>query len=92
MKKIVINACYGGFGLSDKGLKYFNELGGTDFKHSCDIDRSSVHLVRTVEELKKEADGLFAKLKIVEIPDNVNWGIDEYDGMEWVSERHRIWE
>jgi hypothetical protein len=33
----------------------------------------------------------FATLKIVEIPDDVDWIIQEYDGTEWVAERHRTW-
>ncbi len=46
---------------------------------------------RAVEELKEEANGTFAELKIVEIPDDVEWVIEEYDGIEWVSEKHRVW-
>jgi len=30
-------------------------------------------------------------LKIVDIPDGVEWEIEEYDGMEWVAEKHRTW-
>ena len=30
-------------------------------------------------------------LKVVEIPDGVDWEIEEYDGEEWVSEKHRVW-
>jgi len=48
-------------------------------------------LVAIVEALKERADGKYAKLKIVEIPDDVNWYIEEYDGNEWVAERHRTW-
>jgi hypothetical protein len=36
-------------------------------------------------------DGQFSELKIVEVPDDVNWYIEEYDGMEHVAERHRTW-
>ena len=32
-----------------------------------------------------------AKLKIVEIPDDVEWIIEEYDGKEWIAEDHRRW-
>jgi len=31
-------------------------------------------------------------LKVVEIPDDVEWNVQEYDGNEWVAEKHRIWE
>ena len=30
-------------------------------------------------------------LKIIEIPDDVDWIIEEYDGNEWVAEKHRTW-
>ena len=39
----------------------------------------------------EKANGNHADLKIVEIPANVEWQIDEYDGAEWVSEKHRTW-
>ena len=42
-----------------------------------------------------DADELFllcvSDLKVVEIPDDVEWEIEEYDGNEWVSEVHRCW-
>jgi hypothetical protein len=31
-------------------------------------------------------------LTIVDIPDDIEWQIEEYDGMEWVAEVHRIWQ
>jgi hypothetical protein len=48
-------------------------------------------LIQVVEELGDGANGYFAKLKIVEIPDDVLWQIEEYDGKEWVAEQHRTW-
>jgi len=56
-----------------------------------DIPRSDPDLVKVVEELGEEANGMCSKLKIVEIPDNVNYEIDEYDGMESIHEVHRSW-
>jgi len=55
------------------------------------IDRTHPLLIKVVEELKEEANGRFAELKVVEIPDDVEWEIEEYDGIEWVSEKHRVW-
>jgi hypothetical protein len=55
------------------------------------IDRTDKYLIQVIEELGEEADGTFASLKIVEIPDDVDWVIQEYDGVEWVAERHRTW-
>jgi hypothetical protein len=36
-------------------------------------------------------NGRFSNLKIVEIPDDVEWQIDDYDGMETIHEKHRMW-
>ncbi len=56
-----------------------------------DIERNDPDLIRVVEELGGEANGNYSSLKIVEIPEDVEWEIDEYDGMEHVAEKHRTW-
>ena len=89
--KIIINTCYGGFGLSEKALALFNERAGTVTIYEHDIARNNPILVEIVEQLGEAADGGYAELKVVEIPDDVQWQIDEYDGNEWVAEKHRIW-
>ena len=53
--------------------------------------RSNPQLIEVVEELGSRANGLCADLKIVEIPDDVDVVIAEYDGDEWISEVHRTW-
>jgi len=53
--------------------------------------RADPHLIRVIEELGAEANGSCANLQIVEVPINVKWTINEYDGMEWVAEVHRTW-
>ena len=88
---IVINSCYGGFGLSDKALVLYNTLANTELEYYSDIERNDPILVHVVETLGNEANGRFAKLCIVEIPDDVNWEISEYDGSESVEEVHRSW-
>lgn len=55
------------------------------------IPRDDLDLIAVVEELGEKANGDHAELKIVEIPDDVDWIIEEYDGNEWVAEKHRIW-
>jgi hypothetical protein len=55
------------------------------------INRDDPILIRVVEELGTKANGKFAKLEIVEIPNDVNWCIEEYDGNEWIAERHKTW-
>lgn len=56
-----------------------------------DIDRTDPDLVAVVEELGDKADGTYAKLKVVEVPDDVSWSITEYDGSESVEETRRTW-
>lgn len=140
--KVVINTCYGGFGLSNKAYEKLIEWGvpvqkytkeerdpkthliipqpangekvifdreltpkGTDdlndlyYKYTHDryweiwlsSERSHPLLIRVVEELGAEANGSYAELKVVEIPDNVEYEIAEYDGQEHIAERHRTW-
>jgi hypothetical protein len=56
-----------------------------------DIPRDDPVLVQVVEELKEEADGSCARLGIVEIPDDIQWEVEEYDGSEHISEVHQTW-
>lgn len=89
--KVVINKCFGGFGLSKEAYKFLSipwDGYGDEFME----DRSNPDLVKCVEELGQAASGAFSNLKVVEIPDDVEWEIDEYDGVEWVTEKHRKWE
>lgn len=115
MKKIVINKCHGGFGLSHEAILRYAEIKGlklevkdTDepnlrslipYQYLSDGDnfwcmgvrRDDPALVQVVEEMGEAANDRFSELSIVEIPDDVNWEIDEYDGCEWVAEVHRTW-
>lgn len=56
-----------------------------------ELARDDPYLVAVVEELGAGANGRHAELKVVELPTNVDWEIEEYDGAEWVAEKHRIW-
>jgi hypothetical protein len=144
--KIVINTCFGGFGLSDEAYeklieygipvrKYINQkrdpetglyedepgndgevifdreltpegeddLNDLYYKYPdsrmsrrywevwSDKQRTHPLIIRVVEELGDKANGPFAELKVVEIPDGIEWEIDEYDGIEHVAEKHRTW-
>lgn len=110
---IVINACYGGFGLSREAFLELRKMGNEtalkepDFgemypdgsgprrlfgeSFCSDISRTDPQLIYILKQLGDNANGEYAKLKIIEIPDNTEWRIEEYDGLEWVSEVHRIW-
>jgi hypothetical protein len=94
MTKVVINACHGGFGLSAEAESKYKELAGiTDPNFlSRRIPRDDAHLIAVVELMGTAASNKYSELKIVDVPDDVNWCIEEYDGKEWVAERHRTWE
>lgn len=110
--KIVINACHGGFGLSDDAVQGYAKAKGlalTRVKHpewdvyhyshddgskfyDRSIKRNDPDLVAVVENLGgAKSSGFCAYLKVVDIPDEVEWQIEEYDGLEWVAEKHRTW-
>ena len=140
--KVVINKCFGGFGLShEAALRYFEIKGITVYPeqdqgywkfwtywlvkpedrieskegesfyamsiedrraynaaHSAqtvslhEIERNDPVLVQVVEELGDKANGNYAELKVVEIPDDVEYFIEEYDGLEHIAEVHRTWD
>ena len=55
-------------------------------------DRTDPDVIKAVEELgTKVASGRMASLEIVEIPDGIEYEIDEYDGSETIREKHRTW-
>lgn len=68
-----------------------NSLFGRYWDTWIDEDRSNPLLVQVVEELGDKANNRYSKLKVVEIPDDVEWEIDEYDGNESIHEKHRVW-
>jgi len=125
-QKIVINTCYGGYGLSRKAVMRYAELKGIELQpyisdfykkiygeyatldnpeiyinymtiperknfNPKDIERNDLDLIKVIEELGKEANDKFSLLEIIEIPDNVDWEITEYDGVETIHEKHRSW-
>lgn len=87
MQKIVINASFGGFGLSEAAITYM----GISQDEEYGIKRDDTRLVECVEVLGAYASGRYAELKVIEIPDGVEWIIQDYDGNEWVAEQHEIW-
>jgi hypothetical protein len=94
-QRIVINRCYGGFGLSNLAAKRYRELAWIPEEElfwTYDIPRDSKILLQVIDELGVEkASGPHAELKVIEVPDGVKWHIGEYDGMEWIAENHRQW-
>ena len=56
-----------------------------------DIKRTDPILIKVIEELGLEVNTSVSKIEIIEIPDGIEWGIDDYDGLETVEEKHRSW-
>ena len=93
IRYVVINNDWGGFSLSDEAEARYKAMAGItddDFSY-YDIPRDDPYLVQIVREMGQDANGSYSSLKIVEIPADVDWEIGEYDGREWVAERHRTW-
>lgn len=85
--KVVINTCYGGFGLSEVAKERYVELAGKKPESWYDLNRTDRYLVQVVEELKEKANGSCAQLKIVDIEAGRWFKIDEYDGLEEIIYR-----
>jgi hypothetical protein len=90
MREIVINSCYGGFGLSPEALELYKNIHPVPVE-SWRIRRDDPDLVFVVKKLGEKADGSCAKLKIVEIPEEIDWIITDYAGIEQIEEAHKVW-
>jgi len=91
--KIAINTCHGEFILSEKAAAEYQKRTGTPWSHTNvgGESRDDPVLIQIIEDLGKDANGCSSDLKIVEIPSDVEWEIRDYDGLEWVAEKHRTW-
>lgn len=92
--KIVINTQYGGFCVKDCMKKHFPELrwefeGQISWNRSHESLRTSQIIIDAIESGQDVGDN--CKLKVVEIPDGIEYTIEEYDGVEWIAEKHRTW-
>ncbi len=76
--KVVVNRCFGGFGISEEAKKILD----TDFDWL--IERTDEKLIALIEGKGSEfCSGYCAELEVVEIPSEAtDWEISEYDGME----------
>lgn len=59
--------------------------------YRSEIERTDKDLIEVIEELGEEVNGSCGDIRIIEIPDNVDWEINDYDGIETVHEKHRSW-
>lgn len=79
MMKMVLNKCYGGFGLSTEA----REALGLDW--DSDLDRTDARLVEMVEADPEAVCCSYSELQVVSIPEEAtDYHIDEYDGFESV--------
>lgn len=72
-------------------MKDRGDLGNGGYFSDRDIERTDLVLIQIVKELGKDVNGRCANLEVIEIPDDVDWEIQEYDGLEHVAEKHRTW-
>ena len=70
---------------------YKESVAKENYFEDREIPRNDPDLVSVVEDLGESAYGFAANLKIVEIPEDVDWYVEENDGREWVAEKHRTW-
>lgn len=75
--KIVINTCYGGFGINSKWC-------AENCKEGCREDcRECEKLIRAIEKKEELVGNYLSELTVVEIPDEAtDYEILEYDGCE----------
>lgn len=89
--KIVINDYFGRYGLS-KAVYDELDMEWDNYGYGYEISRTDPKLIQAIEKIGCEnASGYSARLKIIEIPDDVEYYIDDYDGIEEVHEIHRSW-
>ena len=101
--KIVINTSFAPFRLSDKvlyeigydkksGLTLSEFLGQNELNENQYEYRANPKLIAAIEKIGlRESEGRFNSIKIVEIPDDVEWIIQNEDYCEWIAEKHRRW-
>jgi hypothetical protein len=96
MTKIVYNACFGGFCLSDAAITRYADLTGLAVETDewglntpdgwtiYDVPRTDPYLIQVIEELGPGAAGLHCTLTIVDLPPGTRYYIHKYDGFETI--------
>lgn len=96
-KKVILNKDYGGFDISPEGYQLYAKKKGIEkangkFDFYLDAEhREDPVLIEVIEELGEGANTKFSKLKIVEIPADMEYVIDEYDGIETLHQKVQEW-
>ena len=90
--KIVINSFWGGFYLSEKVIKEYEKRTGKEFRDYYYSQRSDPVLIEIIERIGVNRAGSgSAELKIVEVPDGIEYTILDYDGVETIVEIGHFW-
>lgn len=79
------------YSMSMEDRQAYNKLYSEQTVYEREIERHDPALVQAVEELGDKANGSLAELAVVEIPDDVDYVVEEYDGVEHIAEVHRTW-
>lgn len=85
--KILYNTCYGGFSFSDEFIVELNRRFPEKRAeaHAFEL-RTDPEAIALFEELGPvRSSGPHSSLKIRNIPDGMDWDIDEYDGKESIQ-------
>ena len=88
--KVVINRCYGGYGISEEAERILLMTLGEE--GSNEMERHNPVFVSLVENMGEAVNGSFAKLEVIEIEDGLDYDVDEYDGYESVTEYISVYE
>lgn len=90
--KVVINACWGGFWLSDESRFLYNEIRKPSVVDREFCQRNDPVLILLVEKLGARAGGANSRLEVrsIELGASQHWEIDEYDGMETIVVREGV--
>lgn len=86
--KVLYNTCYGGFNFSKQFVEEFNKRHPDRPKklEEWHDERIDPDIIALFEEKGSDwSSGAYSKLDMDEIPDDVEFRIREYDGMESVS-------
>ena len=93
MAEVLINRCYGGFGLSEAAIEMLQSIDPKtdEYDWSYTVDRSDPALLEVYKKLGRGAfSGYCADVHLVEIKPGRRYRIDEYDGYEYIEYRDDI--